>query len=584
MTHMEETGTVKASRILMPLIAGGLALTMAACGGPSQAPTAGGTTGAVPGSPAPSGGWDIKETPHDQLVAGEFVGYMSSQITTWNQFNITGNDNELVFLQSPIRPTYYDFKGDGEPVINPDYLVEAKTDVTDKLVVTLELNPKATWNDGTVIDADDWIATWKAQNGTNKDFAAASTDGWNQVTSVAAGASPQEVVITFKSTYPDWTAIVADGPLPADGVATPKLFNDGWGEYRDAWFSGPFKVESWDKTSGLVTMVPNDKWWGAKPVLTKISWKQIAPEGLAAAFANQEVDYYDIGADPDGYAQAKGAQNSEVRVAAGPNFRHFTINSKSPNLSDVKVRQAIMMGVDRTVIAQSDLAGLPGDKVPLNNNLYVSNQVGYVDQAKATGIDYNPDKAKQTLDEAGWKLNESTGFREKDGKQLDVVFAVLGGVKAAENEGLQAQKSLKAIGVNLKLKTVDTTKDWPGVLTKHDFDIIAFSWIGTPYPLRNIGQIYGGSEKDGKWRPNDSNFAQLQNEALEALIPQIDTEMDAAKRTEMGNQAAQSIWESGHTLPLYQRPMLIGVRDKLANIGAMGMAKVPKWENVGYVK
>jgi peptide/nickel transport system substrate-binding protein len=60
--------------------------------------------------------------------------------------------------------------------------------------------------------------------------------------------------------------------------------------------------------------------------------------------------------------------------------------------------------------------------------------------------------------------------------------------------------------------------------------------------------------------------------------------MDAAKRTEMGNQAAQSIWESGHTLPLYQRPMLIGVRDKLANIGAMGMAKVPKWENVGYVK
>ncbi len=576
---------MKASRILMPLIATGLAVTMAACGGPSstQSATSGGT---VAGSPAASSGWDINETPHDQLAqGGEFVGSMSSQITTWNQFNVTGNDAELVFLQAPIRPAYYDFKGDGTPVLNPDYLTSAKDAVVDgKLVVTLDLNPKAVWNDGSPITAEDWIATWKAQNGSNKKFAAASTDGWNQVTSVAAGTSPQQVVFTFKSTYPDWTAIISGGPLPAAGAATPAAFNDGWGEYKDAWFSGPFKVTSWDKTSGTVTMVPNDKWWGAKPLLDKLTWKNIQSDALASAFANQEVDYYDIGADPDGYAQAKGAQNSAVRVAAGPNFRHFTLNSQSPILSDQNVRQALMMGIDRTVIAQSDLAGLPGDKVPLNNNLYVSNQPGYVDQAKATGIDYNPEKAKAALDAAGWTMNDATGYREKDGKELDVVFAVLGGVKASENEGLQAQKSLKDIGVNLKLKTVDTNKDWPGVLVKHEFDIIAFSWIGTPYPLRNIGQIYGGTGSGDSFKPNESNFAQLDIPKVNELIPQIDTEMDATKRADLGNQAAQAIWEAGHTLPLYQRPMLIGVRDKLANIGAMGMAQIPKWENVGFTK
>ncbi len=576
---------MKASRILMPLIAGGLALTMAACGGPSQTATSTGGPAAVPGTPANSSGWDINETPRDQLTGGEFVGSMSSQITTWNQFNVTGNDNELVFLESPIRPTYYDFKGDGTPVINPDYLTSAKDEVVGgKLVITLDLNPKAVWNDGSPITANDWIATWKSQNGSNKKFAAASTDGWNQVTSVAAGSSDQQVVFTFKSTYPDWTAIIADGPLPAAGAATPAVFNDGWGEYKDAWFSGPFKVTNWDKTSGTVTMEPNDKWWGAKPLLTKLTWKNITSDALASAFANQELDYYDIGADPDGYAQAKNAQNSTVRVAAGPNFRHFTFNSKSPVLSDQAVRQAIAMGINRTVIAQSDLAGLPGDKVPLNNNLYVANQPGYVDQAKVTGIDYNPDKAKAALDAAGWAMNSSTGFREKNGKELDVVFAVLGGVKASENEGLQAQKSLKDIGVNLKLRTIDTNKDWPGVLTKHDFDIIAFSWIGTPYPLRNIGQIYGGTGTGDAFKPNESNFAQLDIPKVNELIPQIDTEMDATKRADLGNQAAQAIWESVHTLPLYQRPMLIGVRDKLANIGALGMAKVPKWENVGYTK
>jgi peptide/nickel transport system substrate-binding protein len=570
---------VKASKILLPALAAGLAFTLAACGGPST-PGSGGSGGGA----AAAGGWDINQTPHDQLAAGEFVGSISYPIATWNVNSVDGNDQELTFLESPISPAYYDYNGVGEPIINNDYLLSAKTEVKPNLVVTLELNPKAVWNDGKVIGADDWIATWKALNGSNADYHPASTDGWSEVTSVAAGANAQEVVITFKTTYPDWTAIVAGGPMRAEGAATAKEFNSGWKEYKDAYFTGPFKVSNWDKTSGMVTMVPNDKWWGAKPLLTKITWKQIKSDGLAAAFANQEVDYYDIGADAAGYAQAKGAQNSVVRVAAGPNFRHFTFNSKSPILSDVNVRQALLQGIDRQIIADSDLAGLPGDKKPLNNNLYVANQPGYVDEAKATGLDYNPDQAKAKLDAAGWKLNATTGFREKDGKQLDVVFAVLAGVKASENEGLQAQNSLKQIGVNLKLKNVDIQKDWPGVLVNHSFDIIAFSWIGTPYPLVNIGQIYGGTTKGGEFAPADSNFAQLEIPKVLELKPQIDTEMDAAKRTTMGNEAAQAIWESVHTLPLYQRPMLIGVRAKLANIGALGMARIPKWENVGFTK
>lgn len=574
---------MKASRLLLPLVAGGMAFALAACGGPVQDPTA--TGPAEPGGVTADSGWDINETPRDQLTGGEWVGSISYPIATWNQFNITGNDAELTQLQAPIRPYYYDYNGKGEPILNPDYLESADITTDPNLVVTLKLNPNAVWNDGKVIGADDWIATWKAQNGTNKDFAAASTDGWNQVTSVEAGANQQEVVFTFQSTYPDWTAIIGDGPIRAEGAATPEAFNDGWADYKEEYFSGPFKVASWDKTSGTVVMEPNDKWWGATPLLTKITWKQIKSEALAAAFANQEVDYYDIGADPGGYAQANGAQNSVVRVAAGPNFRHFTFNAEAPNLADVNVRQAIVMGLDRTTIAKSDLAGLPGDQVPLNNNLYVSNQADYVDQAQVTGIDYNVEGAKQKLDEAGWTLNESSGFREKDGKQLDVEFAVLGGVAASENEGLHAQNMLKEIGVNLKLRTVDVSKDWPGVLVEHKFDIVAFSWIGTPYPLRNIGQIYGGTvDDDGKFVANESNFAQLDIPVVNELIPQIDTEMDVAKRTELGNQAAQTIWESVHTLPLYQRPMLIGVREKAANIGALGMARVPKWENIGFTQ
>lgn len=585
------------AKILLPLLAGGLSIALVGCGG--QPPAA--TTTAEPGgettapvtetsAPAPetSAAWDINEQPREKLKeGGEFTGSISHEITTWNVATATGNDAEFVQLLAPVSAAYYDYTGAGDPVINNDYLLSANEDVTDgKLTITLALNPKAVWNDGEVIGADDWIATWEALRGKNKKFQAASSDGWDQIESVEAGATQQDVIIKFKATYPDWTGIVAGGPIRAEGAKDPKTFNDGWADVHQEYFTGPFKITSWDKASNTTVMEPNPIWWGEKPFLTKLTWKQVTSDAVSSAFANQEIDYYDIGADADGYQKASSTPNSVIRVAKGPNFRHFTFNSQSPVLSDVKVRQALMMGIDRTVIAKSDLAGLPGEPQPLNNNLFVMGQTGYVDQAKATGIDYNPDGAKKLLEEAGWTMNDGSGYYEKDGKQLDVEFAVLGGVKASENEGIQAQNSLKQIGVNLKLRTVDTTKDWPAVLVEHKFDIIAFSWIGTAYPLANIGQIYGGGidEETGKWKPSDSNYAQLQIEGLDALKQQIDTEMDHDKRLELGNQAAELIWKAGHTLPLYQRPMLIGVRDGLANIGAVGMAQYNrKWENIGFV-
>ena len=577
-----------AKKFLLPLLAGGLAMTLAACGGPAPTQTA--TDSASPGASAPatsapaqSEGWDINETPRDQVAdGGEFKGSISFEISTWNTFSVAGNEASLNDLVAPIRPRYFNYLPSGDPETNTDYLESFTENVADgKLSVSLKLNPNAKWNDGDPIDVDDWIATWKAMNGSDEDFTAASTEGWVEIDSIAAGADKFEVLVTFKSTYPDWTALFGDGPLRAEGVKDAKTFNEGWADYNNDWFSGPFYVTNWDKTSGTVTQEPNPNWWGDKPKLDKVTWKLVPSEASAAAFANQEIDFLDIGPDPNGYQLASSAPNSEVRSALGPNFRHFTFNSKAPNLSDVNVRQAIVKGLDRAQIAASDLAGLPLDFRPLNNNIFVENQTGYVDLGAETGIDYDPEGAKAQLDAAGWALNESTGFREKDGKQLDVTFAVLGGVAASENEGLQAQNMLKEIGVNLILNTIDTTTDWPNVLYEYKFDIIAFSWIGTPYPLRGIDQIYGGTTKDGKFTPNDSNFAQLDVAKVNELTPKIAVEMDHDARLAMGQEAAKAIWESVHTLPLYQRPDLIAVRDTLANYGSFGMGE-PRWTDVGY--
>ena len=120
--------------------------------------------------------------------------------------------------------------------------------------------------------------------------------------------------------------------------------------------------------------------------------------------------------------------------------------------------------------------------------------------------------------------------------------------------------------------TVPTARFVP-TLTSYEFELIAFSWIGTPYPFGNIKQLYGtGSE---------SNFAQLSMPEVDELIREIAVESDRAKRVELANRADAIIWENVHTLPLYQRPEMMATRRDLANYGANGLSTL-HWERVGY--
>ena len=94
--------------------------------------------------------------------------------------------------------------------------------------------------------------------------------------------------------------------------------------------------------------------------------------------------------------------------------------------------------------------------------------------------------------------------------------------------------------------------------------------------MANIGQIYGDPAQ------NSSNYANLNNPELNTLITEIGREMDHEARIEKANEADRMIWESVHTLPLYQRPELVATVDNLANFGAFGFS-TNRPEDWGYV-
>lgn len=517
---------------------------------------------------------DINPHPRDSLKGGKITLSVTNFAENWNPMHVDGNNRDYADVRSPMLPAFFNFDAAGVPTPNPDYILSVEVVNEDPTAVRYKLNPKAVWGDGSPVDGDDMVAKWKACNGEDTEFNCASTGSMEPIESITFGDDKHDVTVTYKSTFPDWSqGFSVPGVVKAESVTNPEIFNNGWSELNNDWLSGPFKVGNFDATQKVMTLVPNDRWWGATPLLDTIVWRSIAPDATAQAFANQEIDAFDIGSDPDAFQRATRVENAEVRKAGGPNFRHFTFNSKAGLLQDKTIRQAIVYGLDRQAIAASDLAGIDWPVAPLNNHVFLQSQAGFVDTAKATGLEYNPEKAKAVLDEAGWIVGED-GIREKDNQKLIVSFSQLATVKASENEALQAQSMLKEIGIQLNIVTVPVARFGP-TLTGKEFEIIAFSWIGTPYPFSGIKQIYGtGSE---------SNFAQLSLPEVDELAEQISAETNPEKRIELANEADRILWENVHTLPLYQRPELIATRRDLANYGAFGMSSI-HWEDVGFTE
>jgi len=554
------------------------ALVVAACGAQNQ--ETGGEEPAGEASVAPITAQDINPKDRADLQEGGTLRLDVGEGTfggTFNNRSVNGNTLDLQEALNSVTPLYFTFneKGVGSP--NPAYVISAEKTNDNPTAVHVKLNPKAVWGDGSPVDVDDFIATWKALNGENKKFQAASTEGWDGIESVTQGADKFDFTVTWKGAYPDWSQVIGSGPMKAESVKDPETFNDGWDGLKNEWLSGPFKVQSFNKTEKLLTLGPNEKWWGTKPLLDKITYREISTDAVAAAFVNDELDSFDIGPDPDAYKRASSVKDAVVRKAAGPNYRHITFNTKAGLLTDKTIRQAILRGLDRIAIGSSDLAGIDWPVAELNNHFLLTTQEGYEDVAKATGFNYDPEKAKSDLDAAGWKAG-ADGIREKDGKKLTVKFSQLSGVPVSANEALQVQNQLKEIGIKIDIVNVPVAKFFDGsLMTEGEFELLAFSYIGTPFPFQFPKQLAASD--------SESNFAQISIPKVDDLIQQLGTEPDQVKRAEISNEISRILWEDVSTLPLYQRPELKAAKAKLANFGAFGLSdRAFLWENVGWEK
>lgn len=490
----------------------------------------------------------------------------------WNNLHSDGGDAGTGSLLRPVMPRAFTTDASANLSVNTDYFTDIQLTGTDPQQVTYTINPKAVWSDGTPITWEDLQSQANALSGRDKAFLLSNNSGFDRVEKVERGVDDKQAILTFSKHYADWRGQFAGNSFlyPKTATATPEAFNKSQVDALGL-SAGPFIVQSVDRAQGRVILGRNPKWWGATPKLDSITFSVLDNAAMLPALQNNEIDAIGL-ANRDELKTASSTPGIAIRRAPGNQWSHFTFNGAPGSIvAEQGVRVAISKAIDRQGIANAIQNGMVADPKPLNNHVYLAGQKGYQDNS----LGFDPAAAAQELDALGWKLNGDV--REKDGRKLeirDVMYNQDVWVQIAQI----IQQNLAQIGVKLTIETKAGQGFFTDNIQPGNFDVGQWSWVGDPFPLSSLNQIYG-------YNPDDiqGNYGRIGSPELNALIEQTVSELDPVKAIELANQVDRKVFEEGHSLPLLQSPGNLAARDTLANFGAPGLASYD-YTKIGFVK
>ena len=521
---------------------------------------------------------DVNPQPASKIKQGGTMNYV--QVSLCPQFNgnaAGGNLADCSTTMGPLLPYYTYFDGNGNVQVSKDYASSVKVSkVNGKQTVTYALNPKAVWTDGKSVTAEDFISMWKALNGTNKAFAVISTTGYDKMESVVQGKTKFDVIVTFKETYADWQPLF--GALkPASLTATPEAFNNSW-KLAPSPTSGPFIWDGVDNTAKTISVKRNPNWWGEKPYLDRIVFKQVPQAAQIDALLNGEIDYMDVSIDANAVKRVKADKGKKVRLDTNVSatFEHLTFGPFNAVTGDVAVRQALALALDREQIAVAIQSPIVGKKnvAVLNNRIFMKGL--YCNQDNSGSLGKRDLKAARAmLDKAGWTVG-SDGIRSKNGVRLSIATKYPSGNDARRDIILLSTAMAKEVGIEL-VPTLIPSADY---FVKHitqpaNFELAVFAWVGTAYPIASTPNVYKTDSAQ--------NFPKISSALVDSLGVRANQILALPKRCELMNQMDKELWKIMPSIPLYQRPNAVAVAKKLANFGAFGYTSLD-WAKVGFTK
>ena len=490
----------------------------------------------------------------------------------FNPFNTNGYTSGAIAIQAAMNSAYaggYKYDYTGKPSLNTDYITEYKAETKNGVqTVTFKINPKAKFNDGTPIDIESVRAAHRIFTAPAGEYQVTDAPMWKQVKSVEENGDKFSVKVTMeKPYYPiDGGFVISTFIHPA--LVDKKLFNDGLVDKPlDKYWAGPFKVENWDVSQNSLILTRNDKWWGQKPLLEKISIRSLGEAASLAAFKNSEIDVISASSH-NVYADVSKMSNIDIRKGTALGVSDYELN---PDKIPLPVRKAIVAGINREQIQKIRFEKIGWNEKAPGSMCFLPLQEGYKDSYPT---EIGEDVAKKILEDAGYKKDGD--FYAKDGKKASYELFTFGDDQDVKTTSQFFSDQMKKIGIELKIVN-RANSELTKVSTERSYGIKSAGYGITTNPVDSAYYFYRSEINNGHGKELDSLADKMM--ATEDYKKQLEIATELEKR----HLAEVAIY-----IPVYNGPNYQACKKGLANYGprlfATSAYDPDVWINAGWEK
>jgi peptide/nickel transport system substrate-binding protein len=421
--------------------------------------------------------------------------------------------------------------------------------------ITYTIRDDAKWGDGTPVTTADVLFTYEV--GRNPLSAISNAELYRRITGIDAKDDKTFTMHVDKLTF-DYAAINDFTLLPAHieqaAFADPAQYRTRTRYATDptqpGLYNGPYRITEIATGSHLL-LEPNPHWVGPPGQFRRITVRAI--ENTAALEANLLSGTIDmvageLGLSLDEALAFEKRHGAMFRMVFKPGlvFEHIDLNLDRPALADRRVRQALILGLDREAISRSLFAG----RQPVADSLVNPLDAGYT--ADVPRYRHNPAEAAKLLEQAGWHAQGGGVRRNAHGQTLALELMSTAGNRTRELVEQVLQSQWRKIGVEIRIKNEPARVLFGETLRNRRFDMAMYAWISAP---ENVPRSILHSEEIPRAENGfaGQNLAGFRNPEVDRLIDALEIELDRDKRKVLWAELQRLYATELPSLPLYFR-------------------------------
>ena len=488
---------------------------------------------------------------------------LGSPNTTQQLFVSTTYDFTLV---GALGLGLFSFDKDMNWMVN-DEIVESFEESEDHTTFIVKIKPGFTWQDGHPWTAHDVVYSWEAILDP-KVPCLTEKPTTEQITECVA---LDDYTVKFVQPEPVATrlwnlvfSIIPKHIYEVDRANNPDLMT---GEYysnlaRNPVTAGAYKLIEWKENDKIVLERWED-YKGDKPYFKRVVFHIIPDDNVGLlSFEKQEIDCLEQ-LSAQQFAMETNTptfENVGYKILSDQWIFYYigwNMDGTNPFFNDKRVRYAMTHALDIDLYLEKVFYNLASQC----NGIYSPGSWMYDPSVEL--LDYDLEKSRALLDEAGWLVDPDDGWRYKtiDGEKVKFEFTLLisQGSKPAEKLGAIYQKDLKKIGIEMKTHTLE----WATFIMKirnHEFQAETAGW-GTGTDPDTGWNLWRSDQHDvGR------NYGMYANPRVDELFVLGRKEFDPEKRAEIYKEIGRLIYEDQPYTFIYNRPTLAAINKRLRGV------------------